>query len=220
MLAKEQGKKKSKKKTDDNFKGDEVILKIIQFIPIHLLNFKINYKEIDKNDNNLESSYNNQLSKYLNACIVRETFQFQHEDKKKNKRRPDIGVPIKAQVLQSNYKSVFDIECKRLNTLMSHVKQYVASVKPNGTGGIERFKRNLHGTDLKYSAMIGYIENKNSEFWLNEINSWIKDHSKKDNKFWTDNELLKIQDQNYYSSHKRINSKIKEINLYHFFKEI
>lgn len=27
------------------------------------------------------------------------------------------------------------------------------------TGGIERFKKNLHGTDLKYSAMIGYIEN-------------------------------------------------------------
>lgn len=199
---------------ENNFEKHEVIQKIIQFIPIQLTNFQINQNNIDQN--NIEGSYNNQLSLYLNACITNEAFQFQHEFIRSNRRRPDIGVAIKTQILMSNYESVFDIECKRLNTLMQphHVKQYVSGE----TGGIERFKRNLHGTNLEYSTMIGYIENKTIDFWFKKINSWIKNKINDNYEFWTDTELLNKRKQNcYFSVHKRINSVSEKITLFHLF---
>lgn len=201
---------------ENNFEKHEVIQKIIQFIPIQLIKFQINQNQIDQSD--IEGSYNNQLSMYLNACITNEAFQFQHEFKRSNRRRPDIGVAIKTQILLSNYESVFDIECKRLNTSMQphHVKRYVSG-ETRETGGIERFKRNLHGTNLENSAMIGYIENKTTNFWFEKINSWIENKINEDNEFWKDTELIKNINQNYYSTHKRINAITNSINIFHFF---
>jgi hypothetical protein len=199
----------------NNFEPHGVIFKIIQFISIHLQNFKINKSQIDPK--NIEESYNNQLSMYLNAKKSDETFQFQHEFIRTNSRKPDIGVPLKAQVLMSDYESVFDIECKRLNTQLSKVKQYVSG----NTGGIERFKRNLHGTDLPHSAMIGYIENETNDYWFNEINGWIKNQINFDNIFWTENEYLSETDYLYFKSeHQRINSLSEKISLFHFFHRI
>ena len=199
------------------FTYTETTQNVIKFIESHLYNFKVNFDDIDKKDTDLESSYNNQLSKYFNACLTNEAFQFQHEDKKKNKRRPDIGISIKAEVLKGNYKSFFDIECKRLNTKMRHVYQYVSGK----TGGIERFKRNLHGTNLPESAMIAYIENETYDYWFDKINYWLKNQNKKDSNFWTNSEQLSKTNEVYYkSSHKRIDSnkkEIKNINLFHFF---
>ena len=66
--------------------------------------------------------------------------------------------------------------------------------------------------------MIGYIENKTSEYWFNEINSWIENQIIKDSKFWSEKEFLEKSDKEYYSSiHKRINAKTSSINLFHFF---
>ncbi len=197
-----------------NLKYPKLINTVIVFIETNLLNFRINFDEIDKKDTDIEPSYNNQLSKYFNACLTNETFQFQHEDKKKNKSRPDIGMQIKATVLQGSYKSFFDIECKRLNTSMKHVNQYVYGK----TGGIERFKQNLHGADLEDSAIIGYIENETPDFWLQKINYWIEKQIVKNDIFWSNKDkLIKIENQ-YISNHQKVNNKF--IKIIHFWKII
>lgn len=193
------------KKSSFNFRG--TVKTIIKYIYKRLPDFKINYNQVIKGKE--EESYNNQLSMYLNACDDFKAFVFQNEYKRNHK--PDIGLGIRTEILSGNYESVFDIECKRLNTNLQHVKQYVSGK----TGGIERFKHNQHGTDLPYSAMIGYVEDKDSNYWFHEINSWINKKIKEDNKFWHENEFL-INKRCLISSHYRIESLNPKIALIHF----
>jgi hypothetical protein len=40
-------------------------------------------------------------------------------------------------------------------------------------GGMERFKKRIHGKGLKHAAIIGYVQRENFEFWANKINTWI-----------------------------------------------
>ncbi len=85
---------------------------------------------------------------------------------------------------QPNY--IFDIEAKRLYN--KNLRAYVAGV----TGGIERFKRNSHGQGLNQSAILGYIEIENFNFWYNKINTWLKEEATKTSDLnWIDTELLK-----------------------------
>lgn len=69
----------------------------------------------------------------------------------------------------------FTIEAKRLPTLPKRrEKEYVIGEDPKKiSGGIERFKHNVHGVNLKHSAMVAYIQKENSVFWFGEINKWI-----------------------------------------------
>ena len=83
-------------------------------------------------------------------------------------------------------KHIFDIEAKRLYD--KNVKTYVVG----RTGGIERFKRNSHGQGLHQSAILGYIEIENFNFWHDKINTWLKEESAKTSDLnWIDEELLK-----------------------------
>jgi hypothetical protein len=200
-------------KENNFFKQKGVIDSIIQFISDFLPSFIININQLDTK--NIEKSYNNQLSMYFNAKRTNEAYLFQHDLHRTNSREPDIGVPLQAQILQGNYESIFDIECKRLNSNIPHVKQYVSG----NTGGIERFKKNLHGTDLPNSAIIGYMENKSLDYWFSQINSWIEEQNKLNNCFWGENEYLKIAKGSYFHSiRNRISCKMSNvIELFHFF---
>ncbi len=205
-------KKMSEIEGSNNLVPDGLIQSIKNYISIHIKNFKINYEQISETD--IEQSYNNQLSSFFNANLSNEIFQFQHEYQRENSRKPDIAVLIKELVLKSDYLSIFDIECKRLNTKLSHVKQYVSEE----TGGIERFKKNLHGTDLSHSAMIAYVETETFDFWFQKINSWIDKEITKDNSFWNETDYLFKNNNKLYSKHLRHNK--TAIELQHFWIDI
>lgn len=86
-------------------------------------------------------------------------------------RKVDIGVFL-------HYKDdapFFAFEAKRLPTLpKSREKEYVIGNDSNKpTGGIERFKLNLHGINLKESGIIGYVQSDTIQEWSYRINSWI-----------------------------------------------
>jgi hypothetical protein len=88
-------------------------------------------------------------------------------------RKVDVGVFL-------HYKDdapFFTFEAKRLPTLpKSREKEYVIGNDSNKpTGGIERFKLNLHGINLKESGMIGYIQSDTFQEWSKRINSWINE---------------------------------------------
>jgi len=73
-------------------------------------------------------------------------------------------------------------------------KEYVIGETNNG--GIERYKTEMHGKELNYCGLIGFIEEKNPSYWLAAINNWITDIATT-NKSWKDDETLSELDSNF-----------------------
>ena len=89
-------------------------------------------------------------------------------------------------------KSFFSIEAKRLPTPGSdREKEYVIGSKNNG--GIERFKTGKHGSALKHSGMIGFVQKYDFKYWNKKINDWIMELTQKNTKSdinWHESEVL------------------------------
>jgi hypothetical protein len=193
----------------DTFEPEGIYRSIILFIEEQLPEFRINSRQID--EKSAEKSYNSQLSIYLQSKNSSGVFSFHNSPHQPNAKEPDMGTVTRTRVLQGDYNSVFDIECKRLNSNLSHVKEYVSG----NTGGIERFKRNEHGVDLSCSAMIGYVEDKTTAYWLNQINAWISELHESKPKFWNETELLSPELNHFVSTHEKTLN--QHITLFHFF---
>ena len=103
----------------------------------------------------------------------------------------------------------FTLEAKRLPTFpKKREKEYVIGDDDQKySGGIERFKRNLHGVNLKESAMIAYVQSGDCSHWSLLINSWIQDlidNSSNSTLQWTKSDLLKEsknRNNEYYKYH-------------------
>lgn len=127
---------------------------------------------------------------------------------------PKVGVDFGIHIspMQLGAKPLFIVEAKRLSK--SH-KDYVR----NPNGGIERFKREQDGfgKHLTQSAMIGYIQQENKEYWYIKINHWIEELIKSETDIgWNDGDKL-IQNysvSDFISYHQRVSGKL--ITLYHF----
>ena len=78
----------------------------------------------------------------------------------------------------SNEESYFAMEAKRLDVISgAREKEYLVgrweNNKYKNCGGVERFKRGIHGRGLHYSALIGYVQRFDFDYWYYTINSWI-----------------------------------------------
>lgn len=150
--------------------------KVIEFLINKLPDF-----QYDK-----ESKAENRITQALAIFLQREAifenqlfiFDKEHGSEDSN-RAVDIGVIFVERF--SDKRAFFTIETKRLPTPgKEREKEYVFG----NYGGIERFKRNLHGKGLSGSAIIGYIQKNDFGHWLTEINSWITE-SIQPNGLWT-----------------------------------
>jgi len=192
---------------ESDFSADGKITSLLNFLEKYLPEFSGN---IYLKMNIHEEILNQKLFRFLSCQNT--AFDFIPEDRDetgKNKYRPDCGVYEKYKVYDDNQKRFFDIECKRLYHT-SKSKQYVTG----RTGGIQRFKENKHGKDLPSSAMIGYVEIEDFYFWQNKINSWISDKEE------CLEEVYIQRIAKYKSTHKRINTQKKSIELSHFWLNI
>lgn len=76
----------------------------------------------------------------------------------------------------TDFDYLFPIECKRLPTPTGSdrdEREYVFnSIK--STGGIDRFKRGLHGAEYQQGMMIGFVQSHDCHHWFSTINDWIK----------------------------------------------
>lgn len=196
---------------------------LIPFIENCLKEFPQKYKKYFKsNEYKPEPEVNYLLSIYMtqNCRYKGKPYNFAHEcpqhfrtNKIGKQSTVDIGINY---CFKDNYNFItfFVIECKWLRLPPSLSKQYVSG----DTGGIERFKRELHGQGLKQSAMIGYIEKENFEFWFKTINEWITEqYNNNDSINWEELDLLKTEKiseltASYISKNKRKNDYIK---IYH-----
>ncbi|WKS95924.1 hypothetical protein [Riemerella columbina] len=72
-------------------------------------------------------------------------------------------------------------------------KEYV--IGDNNNGGIERFKNEKHGKGLPECGLLGFVQDKDFNYWHNTINSWIIDLSKT-NDIWKEDEILSMIEHN------------------------
>jgi hypothetical protein len=109
---------------------------------------------------------------------------------------------------------IFIIEAKRLPP--TSVQEYVRG----RNGGIERFKKESHGSEYDLAAMLGYIQEKDASYWHQKINCWIDKlilNSIADPKWEEQDKLALVKDSSvaeFISIHSRL--KKKPVSLHHF----
>jgi len=162
----------------NNLKRGSTILLIINFIETILPLFRLHCKDRRLNEEELTQEL---------VIILLQNIKFEfpfrfiaeyrdiHTIGADRRRRVDIGVVPSETEKGTN--SFFCIEAKCLPTLpfVKREREYV--IGGNNNGGVERFKRELHGKELPENAMIGYINSQSFNYWFTSINKWINDLS-------------------------------------------
>ncbi|GHT21624.1 hypothetical protein FACS189430_01990 [Bacteroidia bacterium] len=201
---------------------------LLDFVDNVVFLFKPFSKDSKGNPVTAEDLITQDLEKTLNhkARNNNEPFAFQNQHKE-GKYSTDISV-----YKTSSYGDFCWIEAKRLPTpkekdrdereyvIVSQEKEN-GKKKFKGNGGIQRFKESKHASGLPYSIMIGYIQEQNSDYWLEKINGWIKQLTIKEPLLWNEKDCLSKQESRkcdrYLSVHDRKN---EAIILHHFWIEL
>ncbi len=210
---------------------DSSIKSVVEFIEVHFAEFS---KEVKGEISTSEKALTDKLCKFLNRNAGAHPFFFHHENVENHTsgKSPqiDIGTISYSDKLiigdrsYTEYASFFSIEAKRLPTPgQNREKEYVIG-HDRPSGGIERFKKRIHGKDLKYAAVIGYIQKNDANHWFLKINDWIGELITSDPKVWReDDKLIKNKSKStglnkFSSKNSRETNDGQEdhINLFHF----
>ena len=205
---------------------------VIEFLDKHLPDFP-NFLRVKKR-NIAEVRISQVLCPFLNTSREIDEvslFEFEREAMNEDSQHSsDFAVIDVKEFKKSPFplKPLFTIEAKRLPTIgrdkdgNSREKEYVEGK----LGGIERFKRNLHGRNLPQSAMIGYVQKETCSHWHSKINEWINELISNNSDFWDSEDLLiETNDfsttKKYASQNTRIvDSNRDKIILYHYLMEL
>lgn len=217
--------------------ADDSIKAVIAFLRINLLKFATN----NKNHQTLpEESTNQLLCGFLNKEAKKHPFRFQPEfiEKLTSGQSPKVDFGTlsdeeKIVISDREYgedDSFFSFEAKRLPTPGSgREKEYVTGKGAKVSGAIERFKKGLHGSKIKYAAIVGYIQKEDFNHWFLKINGWIDELSAVDTTgLWSANDRINCNDLDVsvfvelFSEHSRINHEELQANieLYHFWIDL
>lgn len=198
---------------DFGFTPGKTIFKLIQYVEEALSTFQYVGDSGDYDD--WEDDISQELVRVLNTSTPNTPFYFDKQHKNKRRRGsafPDIGVCV------GNGPYFFHFEAKLF------VREYVYG----RTGGIERFKREIHGIEyinsvshqFAYSGILGYMLNNDFEYWQKKVNSWIQSriHAKTDIE-WTNQDKLNFDNAKsrvakLYSKNKTITSEIQLVHLW------
>lgn len=220
---------------------DSSIKSVVEFIEIHFTNFS---KKVKGEITTSEKSLTDKLCKYFNRNAGKYPFYFHHENVENpdsgKSPQTDIGTLSEKKNLTigdrnyGEFDSFFSIEAKRLPTPgHKREKEYVIGhIDSKGdrivNGGIERFKKRIHGKNLKYAAVVSYIQVENANYWFLKINNWIDELITSDPNLWKkDDKLIKqytdlIGLNKFISKNFRseVNEQEEFINLFHFWIQL
>lgn len=159
-----------------------------------------------------EEELNAQFHNFLQAKASREfaMVMFQHEQRQEGRRRVDLSAKPTEQtsilgVAYSIYQPIIVIEGKRLPAPTRKREREYVTGSPEISGGIQRFKLGLHGKDHSTVIIVGYLQDKEPHFWLNQVNAWISELSESEPKLWMQSEAL----GDFQISHSGLSSKSK-----------
>jgi hypothetical protein len=117
-----------------------------------------------------------------NARIQDYPFWFEKEYMEDVERgnSPQVDIAVIDSKYYNSPKAFFSMEAKRLDNITGkREKEYLVGRmegdKYRDCGGVERFKKEIHGKGLRCGAMIGYVQAYHFDYWLGTINSWIDD---------------------------------------------
>jgi len=193
------------------------VVSIVDFLEKHFVGFINLYQEKYSGISN-EPVITQKIEMYLNPFLKEElsTFNLTKEyvvNDYPKRKSPQCDL---AFYLDGNDKAIFCIEAKRLS---DYSKEYVYS-STGKSGGIERYKKEIHGEGLTHSAMFGYVQKEDFKYWYEQINTWIDELIQDESQEieWNENDkLIKISFNAKYaklvSNNKRTNDSIV---LYHF----
>ena len=218
-------------KLTEGIELDSSIKSVVEFIEIYFAEFSI---KVNGETTASEKSLTDKLCKYLNRNASTYPFYFHHENVEDHSSgispQTDIGILSYNEQLNvedrnyGEFDSFFSIEAKRLPTPgQKREKEYVIGYeKP--CGGIERFKKGIHGKNLRYAAIIGYIQKEDTDYWFLEINNWISELIISASKEWTDDDKLTMEQNQvdgldkFKSTNLRFGNRESEdfISLFHF----
>lgn len=208
-----------------SIKKGTIIEKLIEFIEGTLCKFQNEFKG---RVNDSEENLNEQLGKILNYYSKSQSFIFQQETIQKQSKGQNRKVDIGVFKHYADSNPFFTIEAKRLTTSIpaNREKEYILGNDPTKlSGGIERFKHNVHGINLNHSAIIGYVQNQNIKYWYDTINKWIQqlvDGKIKSPLNWISSDLLNntcgfsdLRLAKFISENEKVNK--TKISLNHYF---
>lgn len=184
----------------------------------------------ERSDEDAEENLNAQFCKFLNDAAP-ERFPmvfFHHEEKQAPRRRIDVsalrrGGAFVSGTYHTKYDPFLVFEGKRLPAPRIDRKREYVTGGIHKSGGIQRFKLGLHGSEQMTAAMIGYVQAGELEEWHEEINRWIRELAMTDpnDEQWSDHDQLsdladdKVQSTGTTSSvHKRVGD-LPEIVIRH-----
>lgn len=189
--------------------ANQFILEVLNFVETRLVEFSERFSSISP-EKGLTFQLVNLLQRdtYIEPCPFWFHPGYLEEPDRGNSREPDLGVmPKESNTIIVNGKSFpynrsfFSFEAKILpSPETSREREYLIGREIRGKykacGGVERFKKELHGKGLDFSGILGYVKQEDFAYWQLTINSWIdelindpKDHLLK----WDDNDKLSKQ---------------------------
>ena len=162
---------------------------VVSVIETQLVEFS--YKYTGSSITN-ENGLTQELCIMLNSHVIKERFPFWFMKEyieapgKGNSPQVDIGTIsnqnegiVIGPTFYGRQESFFSIETKRLDNISkAREKEYLVGRREKGRyiecGGVERFKKEIHGKKLKYAAIIAYVQKYDFDYWHNKINAWIE----------------------------------------------
>ena len=156
-----------------------------------------------RSDESNEEILNSQLCDFLNfeSRLAEKPYIFKHEEAQAKGRRVDLSVkptPESIAILScSKYDNITVLEGKRLPTPngKGRQKEYLCG-EEKITGGVERFKKNLHGNTVTEAGLIGYIQKGNCRTHRQQINTWIAELAQQHPTAWSTTEQLSSFNEN------------------------
>ena len=208
-----------KRQTDTKGKFEPKSLKEIKkFIENNIEIFQKKYNRTTK-----EKGLNQQFVVCMNNQIRDEKFFFHHEYIEDTSRGDSAQVDI-AIIPRESQKASFVLEAKRLDTSLPKYRKKEYIIR-DGSGGIERFKKEIHGVGLTYVGMIGYMQTDDFDIWYAKINGWIDEEvtsATSSELTWEAKDKLLFDKkgtlyQTYVSRHECMT---KDIDMYHIWVDL
>ncbi len=193
---------------------------IVVFLENHFIGFISLYKEKYISILN-EPGITQKLEFYLKPFLKEELSSFNLT--KEYIEDTSTGISPKSDLaffLDGDDKAIFCIEAKRIPTPGSgREKEYVHS-QSGKSGGIERFKKEIHGKGLSHSAIFGYVQREDFDYWHNQVNNWIEElilDSSQDIQWDENDKLNKLSFNPNIAKFQSVNKRTKDtITLFHY----
>lgn len=228
----------AKRKTTGQLRGpepDHSILMVVAFVETHLETFAEEYSGTSiRNEKGLTQKLCILLDKQARVEGRPFLFDKEHMEAPEKGDGPAVDIGVITSLSEGIFihskwyggeESFFSIEAKRLDVISkAREKEYLVgrweSGKYKNCGGVERFKKGIHGRGLHYSAIIGYVQRYDFEYWYCTINSWIDEFIAGDNpsdyEWSNDDKLVEIRKTVAVAKYRSKNSrKNGPITLFH-----